>query len=231
MKLYADLHIFMKQPIARFLIRPEFLLTLIAAAWLGNALYAFGVSGGLVKYYSPAIVAVAMIAFVLLHGVQRYGKRLIGQFVLTVFTIGWTFETISIVTGIPFGTYHYTEIMAPFLGHVPVFVLPAYGVMGYASWSLATLILGQRGAGLDRVGLVLVPILAALLMVFWDLSMDHLRASVEGRWVWAEGGAHYGIPWMNYLGWMLVTWLMFQIFAVLVARANLPEVDDKPLMW
>ena len=50
MKLYADLHIFMKQPIARFLIRPEFLLTLIAAAWLGNALYAFGVSGGLVKY-------------------------------------------------------------------------------------------------------------------------------------------------------------------------------------
>jgi len=200
-------------------------------AWFGNLLYAFGTFGGPLKWYSSGLVALAMVCFVLLHGVQRYGKHLIWQFILTVFIIGWTFETISIVTGIPFGNYHYTELMAPFLGHVPVFVLPAYGVMGYISWSLATLVIGQRKTGLDHVDMIAVPILAAVLMVFWDLSMDPLRATVEGRWIWAEGGAHLGVPGLNYLGWMIVTWLMFQIFAVLVRRAGVEKTDNNPALW
>ncbi len=209
----------MKKQARRAVSDPKFLLGLAALAWAGNMLYALGEAGGLLKFWSPALVAPAMIAFVLMHGSQRYGRAGIWRFVLIVFAIGWSFESVSLLTGIPFGNYHYTEAMAPFLGEVPVFVLPAYGIMGYVSWSLACLIAGQRGAGLDRAGRVAVPLVAAGLMVAWDLSMDPLRATVENRWVWADGGVHMGVPGLNYLGWFVVSWLMFQSFALSLGQA------------
>ena len=209
------------------------LVVLVAAAWGGNLIYALGAPGGLAKEYAPALVATAMISFCTIHGMARYGGRLFAGFVATVFLIGWTFETVSILTGIPFGTYHYTEMMAPFLGHVPVFVLPAYGVMGYVSWSLASLILGHRRARLDAHGARWVPVLASGLMVIWDLSMDPLRASVEGRWIWVDGGAHHGVPVLNYFGWFVVTWLMFKVFAALTHRfaQQAPKACDTHPSW
>jgi len=191
----------------------NWLIALPLIAWAGNALYALGEPQGWIKEYSPAVVASALIAYVFLHGRARYGGRALGRFVLIVFAIAWISETVSMITGFPFGNYHYTEIMAPYLWHVPVFVLPAYALMGYASWSLACLVLERRGAHVDRFALLGVPLLAATAMVVWDLSMDPLRATLEGRWVWLDGGAHLGIPISNYLGWFGVTWLMFQSFA------------------
>lgn len=223
----------MRQGSHKTLLATYLLIGFVLIAWFGNFLYALGEPTGVLKTYSPALVAGAMIAYVWLHGVARYGRALMLQFILVVFAIGWTFETVSIVTGIPFGNYHYTDLMAPFLGHVPVFVLPAYGIMGYASWSLATLILGQRAVRLDAVGLRWVPVLAACLMVFWDLSMDPLRATVEGRWIWADGGAHFGVPKLNYLGWFVVTWLMFRVFALRLQIARLPVrmTAHRGLIW
>lgn len=191
----------------------NWLIALPLMAWAGNALYALGEPQGWIKEYSPALVASALIAYVFLHGRARYGGRALGRFVVIVFAIAWTSETISMITGFPFGNYHYTEIMAPYLWHVPVFVLPAYALMGYASWSLACLLLDRRSGQPDGFALLCVPLLAALAMVLWDLSMDPLRATLESRWVWLDGGAHLGIPISNYLGWFGVTWLMFQSFA------------------
>jgi putative membrane protein len=55
-------------------------------------------------------------------------------------------------------------------------------------------------------------------MVAWDLSMDPLRATVERRWIWRHGGPHFGVPLENYVGWALVTWTMFQSFALALPR-------------
>lgn len=207
------------------------LIVLPLVAWAGNALYALGDQQGWVKEYSPALVATALIAYVFLHGRERYGSRTLGRFVLIVFAIAWISETVSVITGFPFGNYHYTEIMAPYLWHVPVFVLPAYALMGYASWSLACLLLGRYSARPEGFALLCVPLLAALAMVIWDLSMDPLRATLEGRWVWLDGGAHLGIPISNYFGWFGVTWLMFQSFAAYLwfqpARHLSPMVCSK----
>jgi putative membrane protein len=131
------------------------------------------------------------------------------------------------MTGFPFGNYHYTEIMGPFLGHVPVSVMPAYCVMGYASWSLARLLLARTEMTADAAFRFGVPALAALLMVMWDLSMDPLRATIEGRWVWLDGGPHFGVPVANFFGWALVTWIMFQAFALTVSAR--PEPPARPL--
>ncbi|MCB1441408.1 MAG: carotenoid biosynthesis protein [Methyloceanibacter sp.] len=200
-------------------------LYLVAAAWVGNALYALGEPGGALKYWSPALVAVAMIAFVVLHGRLFESTRGLLLFVATVFVIGWGFESISIMTGIPFGNYHYTDAMAPFLGHVPVSVMPAYCLMGYVSWAMARILVLQQDDCDTPSGKVLVPLVAALLMVLWDLSMDPLRATVEQRWIWHDGGRHLGVPLLNYLGWFLVTWTMFQTYALLRQPAPVPCTD------
>ncbi|WP_323768812.1 MULTISPECIES: carotenoid biosynthesis protein [Roseobacteraceae] len=204
--------------------RTAWLLSLTILAWVGNALYATGAPGGLVKLLSPAVVASALLAYVVRHGVLRYGAPMMLRFVVTVFSVGWLFESLSVLTGFPFGRYHYTDLMAPFIGHVPIFVLPAYLVMGYASWSLATLLLDGRTVELTSKTASRAPFLAAFLMVLWDLSMDPLRATVEGRWVWIDGGPHHGVPMTNYAGWFLVTWVMFQCFALQLRRRTSPSM-------
>ena len=196
---------------------PWFIL-LPLLAWAGNALYALGEPGGWLKQWSSGLVASALIAYAIWHGRARYGGQALGRFVLIVFAIAWVFETLSVITGFPFGNYHYTDIMAPYLWHIPVFVLPAYALMGYASWSLAALVLGRLAARPDMVGCLLIPPVAAMAMVIWDLSMDPLRATLEGRWIWLDGGAHFGVPVSNYFGWFGVTWLMFQGFALYLWR-------------
>jgi uncharacterized membrane protein len=188
------------------------------AACVGNAVYAFGEPGGVLKQWSPALVAGALTAFMLVHGRRMYQGRLLLSFATSVFLVGWVFESLSILTGFPFGSYHYTELMAPFLGHVPVFVMPAYCLMGYVAWSMARILVGRLQGGADRVLRWVCPLVAAALMVVWDLSMDPLRATVEQRWVWRGGGTHFGVPLENYLGWAFVTWMMFQAFALALPR-------------
>lgn len=204
---------------------------LVAVAWLGNALYAIGMPDGLLKYWSPALVAGAMLSFLFYHGSRAEGRRAVFAFVITIFLIGWSFETISIHTGFPFGHYHYTSVMGPFLGHVPVSVMPAYCVMGYISWATARVIVCHTRPGtIIRFG---VPVVAAALMVLWDASMDPLRATVEARWVWRDGGPHFGIPLLNFAGWFMVTFLMFQLYALLRNRSPQDErpAAMPPLFW
>jgi uncharacterized membrane protein len=198
-------------------------LALVVLAMVGNLAYGIGERVGWVEEYSPALVALGLIPFVILHGCRTYGRVRFWGFVGIVFSVGWLSETISLHTGVPFGRYHYTEIMRPFVGHVPVFVLPAYALMGYLSFALVRLVLG-------REALVLGPVLAALAMVAWDLSMDPLRATLEGRWVWHEGGFWLGVPLSNYFGWFVTTWVMFQIFALVLARWPVDPQRDPTML-
>lgn len=175
---------------------------------------------GDLKKWSPALVAPAMILFVILHGCGQWSGKTAMSFVLIIFFIGWMFETLSIYTGFPFGNYHYGENMWPFIGHVPVSVLPAYWVMAYLCWNLAHLFFDHLPQKRRGVWLHPIPIIGAALMVLWDVSMDPLRAITEQRWYWLDGGSYYGVPLTNFIGWFVVTWLMLQCFALLMDRSG-----------
>jgi len=51
-------------------------------------------------------------------------------------------------------------------------------------------------------------------MTQWDLVMDPPESTIDKIWIWHEGGADFGVPLSNYLGWLLTSWLFFQIFAL-----------------
>lgn len=88
----------------------------------------------------------------------------------------------------------------------------AYVGMGYLAWTLATLILD----GACRPNLI--PLIASLIMVAWDLSMEPVWSTVLRAWIWLDGGPYFGVPISNFFGWFLTAYLIFQSFAIYLRR-------------
>jgi uncharacterized membrane protein len=164
------------------------------------------------------------IPFATVHGLRRYGWRRFLAFFAVTFVVSNAFENLSIVTGFPFGDYHYTG--APKLFHVPIFIGPIYFGLGYLSWLTASTLLDRADERLNwrertgKVDIVALPALAAAVMTMFDVASDSHAATVLGTWIWHDGGGVFGVPYTNYLGWWLVTYLFFQIFALMLATAQ-----------
>jgi len=160
-------------------------------------------------------------AFTLLHGSRRYGAAIAVYFLLAVVSTN-VFENMSIITGFPFGEYHHTAAMGPKVWHVPVIVGPIFAVAGYLAWVLAGILLGDvftpvRGVAVAR------PVIAAFLTTSWDLCVDAIGGTANRDWVWANGGPWFGVPLINFFGWVLTMWVAFQLFAVFLARRQPPN--------
>lgn len=159
----------------------------------------------------------------ILHGVERYGKKNMLIFFLITWAVSFTFENLSIAIGFPFGYYHYS----PSLGMmtVPLIIIFAYFAVGYLSFSLAHVLTCQYGKKLQGKQVFLVPLIAAFLMVMWDLTIDPISSTLQNMWVWAHPGAYFGVPVSNFFGWFLVVYIFFQIFALYLSKYD--TINDK----
>ncbi|HMS94138.1 MAG TPA: carotenoid biosynthesis protein [Tabrizicola sp.] len=176
----------------------------------------------------PIVSILAPILFVLLHAPRQIGWTNLGVFFGLAFAISWSYESLSIATGFPFGNYHYTEDLGWQLGTVPLLIMPAYFGVCYISWHIArTLTEALDPARAHGWPVVLV---AAFVMVMWDLSMDPSRATVNLTWIWHDGGAYFGVPFVNFAGWFLCVATIFAAFALWLkrTRANGVATPDRP---
>ncbi|MEM9313560.1 MAG: carotenoid biosynthesis protein [Pseudomonadota bacterium] len=160
-------------------------------------------------------------AFTLLHGSRRYGAGIAVYFLIAVVVTN-VFENMSIISGFPFGAYHHTAAMGPQLWHVPIIVGPIFAVAGYIAWVIAGILLGDvfstpRGVAFGR------SIIAAFLTTSWDLCVDAIGGTANRDWVWANGGPWFGVPLLNFFGWMLTMWVTFQLFALFLTKRQPPE--------
>jgi uncharacterized membrane protein len=57
-------------------------------------------------------------------------------------------------------------------------------------------------------------------MASFDLGVDSVAPTVAHAWIWEQGGGVFGVPWTNYLGWWLVTFLSYQGFAAFLASQH-----------
>ncbi len=164
--------------------------------------------------------------FALAHGAVVHGKRGIAIFVCLCLAIGNVIENIGVTTGFPFGTYYFTDVMGPKLFHVNVMLGLAYVGMLYLSWTLAEIIL--NGPVIRPTGhrVLTTPLLAALIMTSWDLSMDPIWSTVKHAWIWVHGGAYFGVPMSNFAGWYLDVYLICQSFALYLWKSS---VSPNPL--
>ena len=119
------------------------------------------------------ITVVLIFVFSFYHGVLLYGWGKMFFFVGAILVISWTYESLSILTGFPFGNYHYTDLYLPKLGFVPVVIMPAYFSMGYLSWVIASILLDKRDSSVKGLDVLLLPIISSFIMVMWDTLAAH----------------------------------------------------------
>jgi uncharacterized membrane protein len=166
-------------------------------------------------------------AIATLHGLWRYSLKEFLIFFVIAFIVSNFYENLSILTGFPFGHYHYTEALGPKLFLVPLLIAPAYFGCGYLAWSLAHVFVGVFGNKLRAEQIWRVPLVAAFVMVLWDLTMDPIAATVQKQWIWHDGGSYFGVPFVNYLGWLLCVYTTFQLFAIYISRQRAASEQEE----
>jgi putative membrane protein len=187
--------------------------------WALIALYAIARCLQPFPNHVPMLLIVALhvfppALFALIHGAVSYRPRGIAVFVVLCLAVGNGFENLSVATGFPFGHYYFTDVMGPRILRVPILLGLAYVGMGYLSWMLARVMLGETGRPLAGSRMLILPLLASFVMVAWDLSMDPVWSTMVHAWIWIGGGAWFGVPVSNFLGWFLAVYVIYQLFAL-----------------
>jgi uncharacterized membrane protein len=169
---------------------------------------------------APIVLAVL---FALVHGAFVYRLRGVLVFAAICLVAGNVIENIGVRTGFPFGHYYFTAGMGPKLFLVPILMGPAYLGMGYVSWTLGRLMVAGPRGPVTGAGprAVTVPLAASFVMVAWDLTMDPALSTVGHYWIWQQGGAYFGVPVTNFLGWYLTNYIIYQLFALYLRQPAL----------
>ncbi len=125
------------------------------------------------------------------------GRRAaLGLAVLALFT--WGIELVGVRTGWPYGEFAYELALGPMLfGEVPLALPVFFFPILLNSYLLCLLLLGPRGRSL----VVRLPATLAVVLTM-DLVLDP-GAVALGFWAWEDPGAYYGVPAINYAGWIL----------------------------
>jgi putative membrane protein len=163
-----------------------------------------------------ALVLLLSVAFALIHGAVRYGWIGIGVFIAICLVVSNILENTSILTGFPFGHYHYTDSLGPKLFLVPILIGPAYFANGYLAWVVGNVLIGELRRTSSAFTTFAVPFIASFLMVMWDLTFDPRASTIQHMWIWEQGGGYFGVPLTNYLGWFFTVFVFLQLFALFV---------------
>jgi uncharacterized membrane protein len=184
----------------------------------------------------PMLAVVALhvlppIAFAMIHGAIFYRARGMLTFFVICLVVGNIIENVGVRTGFPFGHYYFTDRMGPKLFVVPIQLGLAYLGMAYLSWTLARVILGNMRSPLTGSRAVTLALIAAFIMVAWDFSQDPVWSTILHLWVWQHGGAYFGVPVSNFLGWYLTVYIFYQLFALYLRRRSTNPDALPPSYW
>lgn len=167
------------------------MISLPIARWiLGDSIIPISVN------LSAVLQATAVISILL----PQWGIKRTSITFLLVAIITWGAELIGSTTGFPFGEYEYTAVLQPQIAHVPLLIPIAWFMMLAPSWAVAQVIIGKNPSTWLKRGLFIL--VSAVAITAWDLFLDPQMVN-WGFWVWENPYGYFGIPWINYFGWIL----------------------------
>jgi uncharacterized membrane protein len=131
----------------------------------------------------------------------NFGARGAGVSV-AIFAAGLALEYIGVSTGLPFGAYTYTGVLVPQLpGNVPLAIGFAWVLIVVSGLFTARWLLRSAPAWVMCIA-------GALLAVGLDFLLEPVAYHVKGYWLWQGSEGYYGVPWSNFLAWLLAALLM-----------------------
>jgi putative membrane protein len=181
----------------------------------------YPLTGGEVR---TALTVATVVVFFLAstsHALVHRGASWTGGYVLVTGVLGLLAEAVGTATGFPFGDYDYADSLGVKLLGVPVVIPLAWGMFAYPC-----LVVGQR---LARTALGAAAV-GGFALASWDLFLDPQMVEA-GHWRFADVTASLpgapGIPISNYLGWLLVAWLMLGLLQLLGRPQGKGTADDR----
>lgn len=133
------------------------------------------------------------------------------RIVLPILPLAWLAEYVGSHSDFPFGAYHYTGILQPQVGGVPLLIPLAWLMMLPPAWAVASLIVERDWAAGSWRGRATRALVAALAFTAWDLFLDPQMVTWN-FWQWETPGLYFGIPLSNYAGWLLVSFIFSFLF-------------------
>jgi len=182
--------------------------------WMMIGLGLFVGSYGTVTYLSPALAPVSLVFLVLFAlpsclALVRFSRR--GWLILLLLAVfAYLIETIGILTGFPYSRFVYTELIGPKIAGITPWGLP---------FAFVPLVIGAMtlSGGFSALWQKIFVAVGVLLLA--DLVLDP-GAVALGIWVWERDGLYYGVPLVNFVGW---------VFSGLVASGLFIYFEKSPL--
>ena len=160
--------------------------------------------------FLEAVIALLWVA-------MAYSWQRAVRFALVVLPSAFLVELLGVTTGVPFGPYHYTHALAPSVAdRVPApitaaWLMIALGTLVTAMW------ITQRAAPW-----VIVPVAAALATAL-DACLEPTAFHVKGYWLWERSGRYYGVPAINFFGWLLAATVITALAAAVLDRRRMAQ--------
>jgi putative membrane protein len=186
---------------------------------LGDSALVYGIIAGVLV---QVVVVLAILN-------QEWGWRKTTAIALGIVVTAWIAEWIGSSSGFLFSGYDYTALLQPQILGVPYLIPLAWLMMLPPSWAIAAAILGfpQKFTSFSlRLKFIA---LSALAFTAWDFYLDPQMVA-WGFWVWDIPGGYFGIPWENFLGWLVVSGIITGLFGQIQLPAG-PLIIVYVITW
>jgi len=179
----------------------------------------------------PLSETIFMIGFILLfliiiiiHGWKTLGAREILIFFLMAYIIALLYEYTE---GLGFGQllgirFSYSDMLGPkFLNKTPYIIPLIWSLSLYCAFTMTNITFNRVRTNQNYqeeisrrwfLKIFGMGIIAGLIMISWDLINDPVMVEIGG-WTWSKYGLYYGIPLLNFEGWIEISMVIFVIFS------------------
>lgn len=141
-----------------------------------------------------------MLVLLIVSGWERSVNLLL--FALGIFISGFLIELIGVNTGLIFGSYSYGGTLGVKLWSTPLLI----GV----NWLILVYCAGVFLKKFKLKSRVLFSALGAMILMGMDFFIEPVAIRFD-YWTWSGGN----IPFQNYLGWYIFSFLLFWFFSVM----------------
>ena len=200
---------------------PDFLAKLAEFEW-GTTIFGWSMAGGGVVYMVLATAAVSLYAY------RTLGWWHWLSFMIPAIGISLSSELLGTSTGFPFGEYRYLSGLGYKIAGLVPFTIPlSWFYLGFSAYiiALAGLKRLEISNWLCQLGAI---ICGSLCLTSWDFVLDPAMSQAPiPFWVWDRPGAFFGMPYVNFAGWM-GTGIVFMTVATLLWKIKpltLPHGD------
>ena len=194
------------------------------------------------NYYAfyTSLYGVAGFLLMIYHGIPTLGKKNMVFFYITGVLVGFFFEAMGANFGLFFSKYTYPveAFPGPRLANLALLPFLAYGALPYTIWAMAQAIVGVFNNKYRRNDFMLVPMVCAAIIVAIDFATDPIMSSLGRSHLWENHGVFYGIPLMNYVGWYIFGYTLFQVLGIGLyfqsKKGTLPaapQIAEKKRFW